>query len=93
MVVREEMEDRHDQSPRPPARRRRERSRLCGARGAARETRNDDGLTALDIVSGPWSEELRGLYEFLDAVFQMELDIERIRAIRSEVNAILRAAS
>ena len=67
--------------------------KLLLAAGAARETRNDDGLTALDIVSGPWSEELRGLYEFLDAVFQMELDIERIREIRSEVHAILRAAS
>jgi hypothetical protein len=64
---------------------------LLLAAGAARELRNNDGRTPLDLVSGPWSEELDGLYEFLGAVFQMDLDIERIRTIRPEVNALLRA--
>ena len=66
--------------------------KLLLAEGAASEMRNNDGLTPLDLVSGPWSEELEGLYQFLGAVFQMELDIERIRESRPEVHAILRTA-
>ena len=63
------------------------------ASGAARDMRNNDGLTPLDLVSDPWNQELQGLYEYLGAVFQMELDVDRIREIRPEVDAILRAAS
>ena len=65
---------------------------LLLAGGAVSDLRNNDGLTPLDLVSGPWSDELDGLYEFLGAVFQMDLDIERIREIRPEVNALLRTA-
>ncbi len=64
--------------------------KLLLAGGAARELRNNDGRTPLDFVSGPWNEEMDGLYEFLGTVFQMELDIERIRKVRPEVNALLR---
>ena len=60
--------------------------------GAARDTRNNDGVTALETVSGPWSDELRGLYEFLGSIFQMELDIDRIRDVRPEIRALLGAA-
>jgi hypothetical protein len=49
-------------------------------------------VTPLEAVSGPWSEELRGLYEFFDGIFQMQLDIDRIREVRPEVHAILQAA-
>ena len=65
---------------------------LLLAGGAASDLRNNDGMTPLDLVSGPWSDELVGLYEFLGAVFQVDLDIERIRETRPEVNAILRTA-
>ena len=60
--------------------------------GAARDTRNNDGVTALETVSGPWSDELRELYEFLGSIFQMELDIDRIRDVRPEIRTLLRAA-
>ncbi len=49
--------------------------------GADREVQNNDGLTPRDLVSDPWSDELEGLYEFLGSVFQMELDIDRIRMV------------
>lgn len=65
---------------------------LLLAAGAARDLRNNEGLTPLDLVSGPWSEEWDGLYQYLGAVFQMDLDIQRIREVRPEVHAILRAA-
>ena len=61
---------------------------LLGA-GAARDLQNNDGLTALDLVSGPWTAETDGLYGFLGMVFQMALDIERIREVRPEVHALL----
>ena len=60
--------------------------------GAETDLRNNDGMTALEAVSDPWSEELRGIYEFFDAIFQMQLDIDRIREIRPEVHAILQTA-
>lgn len=61
--------------------------------GADRKVQNNDGLTARDLVSDPWSDELEGLYEFLGSVFQMELDIDRIRVVRPEVHDILRAGA
>ena len=54
---------------------------LLLAGGAASDIWNNDGLTPLDIVSGPWSKELEGLYEFFDTIFQMGLDIDRIKEI------------
>ncbi len=67
--------------------------RLLLDAGADREVQNNDGLTPLDIVSGPWSDELEGIYEFLGSIFQMELDIDRIRMVRPEVHDILRAGA
>ena len=60
--------------------------------GAETDLRNNDGVTALEAVSGPWSEELTDIYEFFDAIFQMQLAIDRIREVRPEVHAILQAA-
>ncbi len=62
------------------------------AAGSARDIRNNDGYTALELVSDPWSAEVEGLYGFLASIFQMDLDIERIRQARPEVRAMLRAA-
>lgn len=62
------------------------------AAGAAADLRNNDGLTPLDLIADPWSTELGGLYQFLGAAFQMDLDIDRIRDIRPEVRAILQSA-
>ena len=60
--------------------------------GAETDLRNNDGVTALEAVLGPWSEELTDIYEFFDAIFQMQLAIDRIREVRPEVHAILQAA-
>ena len=67
--------------------------RLLLDAGADREVQNNDGLTPRDLVSDPWSDELEGLYEFLGSVFQMELDIDRIRMVRPEVRDTLRAGA
>ena len=64
---------------------------LLLAAGAARDVRNNNGQMALDLVSGPWSAEWEGIYEFLGSVFQMDLDIDRIRTVRPDVYAILRS--
>ena len=62
------------------------------AAGVAPDLRNNDGQTALALMADPWSAELDGLYEFLGVVFQMNLDIDRIRAVRPEVRTILQSA-
>ena len=67
--------------------------RLLLVGGAARDIRNYDGLTPLDTVSGLWNRVLEGVYAFFDTAFQMGLDIDRIREVRPEVNAILRTAN
>ncbi|MEE2965624.1 MAG: hypothetical protein VX427_15965 [Acidobacteriota bacterium] len=46
----------------------------------------------LDLVADPLSADLDGLYEFLGVVFQMNLDIDRIRAVHPEVRTILQSA-
>ena len=62
------------------------------AAGVAPDLRNNDGQTALALMADPWSAELDGLYEFLGVVFQMNLDIDCIRAVRPEVRTILQSA-
>ena len=61
---------------------------LLGA-GAARDLQNNNGLTALDLVSGPWTAETDGLYGFLGMVFEMDLDVDRIREVRPELHILL----
>lgn len=64
---------------------------LLGA-GAATDIRNQDGYTALDLVRDPWTDEMYRLYGYLGTVFQMDLDIERIRKTRPAVRAVLQGA-
>jgi hypothetical protein len=60
--------------------------------GAATDIENHEGFTPLGLVRAPWSDEMYGLYAFLGTLFQMDLDIERIRKTRPAVRAVLQAA-
>ena len=46
--------------------------------------------TPLDSVAGEWSQELEGLYRYIGEPLQLQLDIERIKATRPQIAAILR---
>ena len=59
-------------------------------KGADRSARGSDGQTPLDIVSAPWSEELEGLYRYIEGLLQLQLDLEKIKAARLKVAALLR---
>lgn len=60
--------------------------------GAATHIQNTDGYTPLDLVRDPWTDEMYALYGYLGTVFQMDLDIERIRKARPAVREVLQAA-
>lgn len=74
----------------PPSSVIRDRSRCCWRRvpRATFGTRKDR-QTPLDLVSGPWSAEWEGIYQFLGSLFQMDLDIDRIKTVHPDVRAIL----
>ena len=61
--------------------------------GAATDLPNNDDQTALDMVLAPWSIEVEGMYVFLDSIFQMNLDMERLKEKRPQVRSMLQAAS
>ena len=46
--------------------------------------------TPLDTVTSPWSQELEGLYRYVEGLLEIQLDLERIKAARPQVAAILR---
>ena len=48
------------------------------------------GETPLLIVASPWSQGLEGFYRELEGLLQIQLDLERIKATRPQVAAILR---
>ena len=58
----------------------------------ATDIESHEVFTPLGLVRAPWSDEMYGLYAFLGTVFQMDLDIERIRETRPAVRAVLQAA-
>jgi len=53
-------------------------------------TKSIRGETPLDTVSAPWSQELEGLYKWIGEILKLQLDIERIKAARPKIAAILR---
>ena len=63
------------------------------AAGADTALQNNDGLTALDMVLPPWSAEVEGLYGFLGSMFQIDLDMDRLKAERPKVREMLQTAS
>ncbi len=46
--------------------------------------------TPLDTVAAPWSPELEGIYRYIGGLLQIELDLEKIKAARPQIAAILR---
>ncbi len=58
--------------------------------GAEVNTRNAIGGTPLDNVADEWTDELQGVYGMIAGMFQLELDLERIKAARPMVAEILR---
>ena len=61
-------------------------------KGANINTTNNQSKTALDIVTEEWTLELEGIYKFVGDLLKMELDLERIKAVRPEIADLLRKA-
>ena len=62
-------------------------------KGAKVNAKNIRGETPLDAVAGDWSQELEGIYKWLAELWKLQLDLERIKATRPKIAAILRKAS
>jgi len=58
--------------------------------GAEVNAKNNTGQTPLDAVAGEWGPELEGIYKFIAGILQIQLDLEKIEALRPQVAAILR---
>ena len=58
--------------------------------GAKVNAKNIRGETPLDAVAGSWSQELEGIYKWLAELWNLQLDLERIKASRPKVAALLR---
>jgi len=61
--------------------------------GAQVDAKNIRGETPLDAVAGDWSQELEGIYTWLAELWNLQLDLERIKATRPQIATILRKAS
>jgi hypothetical protein len=59
-------------------------------RGAAANARNMRGETPLDAVAGEWSQDLEAIYKSLAGLWNLQLDLDRIKATRPKVAALLR---
>ena len=58
--------------------------------GASVNATNKVGNTALNAVSRPWGPAVEGFYKLIASNLQLELDLERIKASRPEVVALLK---
>ena len=58
--------------------------------GAEVNAKNARGGTPLDNVADEWTDELQGVYRMIAGMFQLELDLERIKAARPVVAEMLR---
>jgi ankyrin repeat protein/spore coat protein CotH len=63
---------------------------LLLTQGAKDTIPDGDGQTPLDLASDPWTRELAGVLPFLQGLFQLEFDAERIQADRPRVANLLR---
>ncbi len=63
---------------------------LLLAKGADANAKNIRGETPIDAVAGKWSPELEGIYKALAGLWNMQLDLEKIKATRPKVAALLR---
>ena len=62
--------------------------------GADKEIANNDGVRPIDAVAAPWSDDLEGLYHFIESILKpiapIEMDIERIKETRPRIAKMLR---
>jgi ankyrin repeat protein len=58
--------------------------------GADVNAKNKRGETPLDTVAVEWTDDLQGLYRMIAVMFQLDLDLERIRKARPVVAEMLR---
>ena len=65
--------------------------KLLLEQGASPTQRNNRRESALDAVSGRWSDDLAGFYSVLEATSDLELDLARIQAERPRMAQLLRA--
>jgi len=59
-------------------------------KGADVNAKNIRAETPLDTVAGEWGPELEGIYKWIAEILQLQLDIERIKAARPKIAALLR---
>jgi len=59
------------------------------AKGADVNVRNDRSETPLEVVSGSWSEELKGVYLLIGGALKLNLDLEKIKSARPQIAALL----
>ena len=61
--------------------------------GADMNVPDGNGTLPLTLATTPWGPELEGVYQFIYGLLQMELDLDRIKADRVKVAAILQEYS
>ena len=64
--------------------------KLLLSRGADVNAKNSREETPLDEVAGEWSQELEDIYKWIAELLRLQLDIERIKATRPKIAALLR---
>ena len=64
---------------------------LLVEKGADINARNSGGKTALEIVEEPWDAGLAGYYKIVYNKLKLRLDIEAVKATRSQLAELLRA--
>jgi hypothetical protein len=63
--------------------------KLLLSHGADVDAKNIRGETPLDAVQGEWSPELEGIYKGLAGLWNLQLNLESIKATRPKVAALL----
>jgi len=68
-----------------------EAAKLLIEGGANVNAVNNRGETPLDSCAAPWSEEIKGFVDFISAIVGIKTDIEKVKAGRPKVVALLKA--
>ncbi|MHC4085854.1 MAG: ankyrin repeat domain-containing protein [Planctomycetota bacterium] len=64
--------------------------KLLLSKGADLNAKNIRAETPLDTVAGEWSQELEDIYKWIAELLKLQLDLERIKATRPKIAALLR---